>query len=96
MTTKNRTKKMADLIGAPEYSRRRWQVFIIVLIVTLTVDLVVVKDHAVPLNGWFWEQWPGWNALFGFVSCLLIIFVSKFLGHYCGLMRSEDYYEDDE
>jgi len=96
MTTKNKTQKIADYIAAPEYNRLRWKLFILVLMITLAIDLLVSKEHSASLDQWPWEQWPGWNALFGFLSCLLIIFVAKFLGHYCGLMRSEDYYEDDE
>ena len=36
---------------------------------------------------------PGWSAVYGFGSCVLLIFVSKFLGHQGGLMRREDYYD---
>ena len=36
----------------------------------------------------------GFWSLFGFVSCVAIIFVSKWYGH-LGIMKREDYYGDD-
>jgi hypothetical protein len=38
------------------------------------------------------ESIPAWGSLYGFVSCLAIIIVSKFLGK-VWLMRREDYYD---
>jgi hypothetical protein len=77
-------------IGDPTYTRRRWQLFIAALVLTVAADLLVTKGPA----AFFWQHLPGWNALFGLVSCLLIIFISKFLGYRCGLMREEDYYDE--
>lgn len=39
------------------------------------------------------EQLPGFWAGFGFVACLVIIFVSKWFGH-AGIMQREDYYDE--
>lgn len=86
--SKTRSEIFADFIGGAEYTRRRWQIFIGILVVTAIFDLFVTSDHAV----FFWEGLPGWNAGYGFISCVLIIFVSKFLGHTGGLMQKEDYY----
>ncbi len=33
-------------------------------------------------------------SVFGFVSCVAIIFISKWYGH-LGIMTREDYYDDD-
>ena len=38
------------------------------------------------------EDWPAWGSLYGFVSCVAIIVVSKILGK-LWLMRPEDYYD---
>ena len=38
------------------------------------------------------ENWPAWGSLYGLVSCVLIIVVSKLLGK-LWLMRREDYYD---
>ena len=39
-----------------------------------------------------WQTIPGFSAIYGFVGCVLIIVVSKSLGH-LWLQREEDYYE---
>jgi len=40
------------------------------------------------------ERLFGFWSLFGFISCVAIIFVSKWYGH-LGIMKREDYYGDD-
>jgi len=39
-----------------------------------------------------WEQWPGFYAVFGFVACVLLVLVSRYLLRPL-VMRGEDYYE---
>jgi len=39
------------------------------------------------------EKWPGLWALFGFLGCCVIIYVSKAFGH-AGIMVREDYYDE--
>ncbi len=39
-----------------------------------------------------WENWPGFYAVFGFVSCVLLVFISKFILRPL-VKRDEDYYE---
>ncbi len=44
-------------------------------------------------HGHFWfEGIPAWGSLYGLVSCIAIILVSKLIGK-LWLMRREDYYE---
>ena len=38
------------------------------------------------------EKLPGFWSVFGFISCVLIIIVSKWYGH-LGIMAREDYYD---
>jgi hypothetical protein len=38
------------------------------------------------------EKLPGFWSIFGFISCVLIIIVSKWYGH-LGIMAREDYYD---
>jgi hypothetical protein len=45
-------------------------------------------DHA---HFWF-EDIPAWDSIYGLVSCLLIVVVSKFLGK-LWLTRPENYYD---
>lgn len=40
-----------------------------------------------------WERLPGFWAVFGWVGCALIIFLSKAFGH-AGIMKREDYYDE--
>ena len=81
--------KIVNFFGNPAYRERRWQLFIVVLALIAGADLLVPREHV----EFFWDAIPGWAALFGFISCVLIIVASKFLGHQGGLMKDEDYYE---
>ena len=38
------------------------------------------------------EDLPAWGSIYGLVSCVVIIVVSKLIGR-LGLMRREDYYD---
>ncbi len=38
------------------------------------------------------ESFPGWGSLYGLISCIAIIVVSKLIGK-AWLMRREDYYD---
>jgi hypothetical protein len=51
---------------------------------------VLKRDVHAP-HFWF-ERIPAWGSLYGLVSCVAIIVVSKFLGK-VWLMRGEDYYD---
>jgi hypothetical protein len=50
--------------------------------------LIFRADHA---HFWF-EDTPAWGSIYGLVSCLLIIIVSKLLGK-LWLTRPENYYD---
>ena len=39
------------------------------------------------------EDFPAWGSLYGFISCVAIIVISKLIGK-LWLMRREDYYDD--
>ena len=56
--------------------------------------LLIVADFIIPRHEihFFGDKVPGFWSLFGFISCVLIIVVSKWLGHHW-LMRGEDYYD---
>lgn len=40
-----------------------------------------------------WEQWPGFYAVYGFVACVMLVLVAKYVLRPL-VMRGEDYYED--
>jgi hypothetical protein len=56
--------------------------------------LLVLVDFFIPRHEihFFGDRIRGFWSLFGFVACVLIIVVSKWIGHH-GLMKDEDYYD---
>jgi hypothetical protein len=60
--------------------------------------IVAVAEIILPLvfrggESHFWfEDVPGWGSIYGFVSCVAIVIVSKLIGK-LWLMRREDYYD---
>jgi hypothetical protein len=81
--------KLVNFFGEMRHAKLRWRLLQIVLILIVIADFVVPRAH----TQYFWQEIPGWSAFFGFVSCVAIIFISKFIGHSGGIMRDEDYYD---
>jgi hypothetical protein len=82
---------MADNGGyleRPATIRKLKIAFGIVLAVLVGLDFVVHKHPH-----FSWADVPGFYVLFGFLSCVVIIAVSKILGK-LWLTRGEDYYDD--
>lgn len=82
-------KRVVDFFGDGKYLNQRRRLFYLVLVLIVVADFLVSREHA----EYLWDSLPGWSAVYGFGSCVLLIFVSKFLGHRGGLMRREDYYD---
>jgi hypothetical protein len=82
-------RSIVGFFGDERYATGRRRLFYVVLILTVLADFIVPRDHA----EYLFDRLPGWSAVYGFSSCVVLIFVSKFLGHRCGLMRREDYYD---
>ena len=82
-------KRIVHFFGEAEHSKLRWRLFMATLAAVMIADFLVNRDH----GQFFWDFLPGWGAGFGFLSCVAIIFVSKFFGHRGGIMRDEDYYD---
>ncbi len=71
---------------------RSFVIFCICLLVLLVVgDWLLVDKKSVHT---VFEHFFGFWSLFGFLSCVAIIFVSKWFGH-LGIMKPEDYYGND-
>ena len=81
--------RVVSFFGDRKYAVPRRRLFYLVLVLTVAADFVVPREH----TEFLWERLPGWSALYGFGSCVFLIFFSKFLGHQGGLMRREDYYD---
>lgn len=60
-----------------------------VLALLVVIDFFLPRHH----SHFFWDDIPGFSAVYGLVSCVLIVVISDVLGHYW-LERSEDYYND--
>ncbi|WP_419902653.1 hypothetical protein [Kiloniella sp.] len=82
-------KKVINLFGDKKYEVwRRWAL-LAALFVVFVADFLVDREH----GEFFWDHFPGWWAGFGFVSCVVIIVISKVIGHQGRIMRYEDYYD---
>lgn len=51
-------------------------------------DFIIPKHHAI----FPWDEIPGFNAAYGFISCVAIIVAAKLIGKLL-LQKSEDYYD---
>ena len=70
---------------------KRWSLILLALILVAEVVLPLVfpgKPHHLAI-----EDWPAWGSVYGLISCVVIIIVSKFIGK-VWLMREEDHYDD--
>ena len=82
-------RRIVAFFGDGRYAPPRRRLFYLALVLVVVADFLVPREHV----EYFWERLPGWSALYGFGSCVFLIFASKFLGHQGGLMRPEDYYD---
>lgn len=70
----------------PSTIRKLWIVFSVVL------ALVVLGQTVIYVKGYFgFDTWFGFGAVYGFVSCLLMVLIAKLLGVL--LKRPENYYD---
>ena len=66
-----------------------------ILYVCLAMSILagVLVHLFIPSHAAFrWQEIPGFSAIYGFIGCILIIVVSKALGHHW-LQKEEDYYD---
>lgn len=62
---------------------------LVALVIADAVPWLVDKSHAHTAP----ERLPGFWAGFGFLACVLIVYLSKAFGH-AGIMTREDYYDE--
>lgn len=72
----------------PDTIRLLWRVFIVILLVAVAVQFATGSDGHFGIDGWI-----GFGAVYGFLSCLIMVLVAKGLGGF--LKRPEDYYGKD-
>lgn len=87
MDSENKKPEVWTWFDHPQNIKRLKIGFYIVLVLLVLPDFFMHKHSLFsPV-----EAWPGFYAVFGFVSCVVIILVSKLLGFV--LKRKEDYYD---
>ena len=65
----------------------KW-IFYIAIVVSCVLGFYFRAEHP----HFIWQKIPVYDALFGFIGCLVLIVVAKTLGHYL-LQKEEDYYD---
>ncbi len=70
----------------------KYIIFIIVFIlISLGADLLI--PHHTEHTFFWWHKLPGFELIYGFIGCVVIIIVSKFIGQ-IWLQKKEDYYPE--
>ncbi len=69
---------------------KRW--FYVSLVVVALAEIFLPHMFNGEDHHFSFEGWPAFGSLYGFISCVAIIVVSKFLGK-VWLMRREDHYD---
>ena len=61
----------------------------------IVLMLIIVADFFIPRHEihFIGDTVPGFWSLFGFVACVLIIIISKWIGS-LGIMKDENYYNE--
>lgn len=89
MSISTRTGRILEALVA----RRRPLRNAVLVVMALLVVVDVFREPA--YERFAWDGIGGFVAFYGFISCVLIIVVSKALG-YAFLYRKEDYYGESE
>lgn len=79
-------KKELKIFDKPRNVKRLLTVFYLSLLALLAAEFFIHAHPEFP-----WEAWPGFFAVYGFVSCVALIFVAKLIRIF--VKREEDYYE---
>ena len=67
--------KLVNYFGDKKFRKSRWRSLLVVLVIIVLADFLVSRPHV----DHFWRGLPGFAAVFGFISCVAIIFISKFI-----------------
>lgn len=79
-------KKELKIFDKRKNVKRFLGIFYFSLVILLIIDFFIHKHAEFP-----WEDAPEFFAVYGFVSCVLLIFIAKVLRRF--LRREEHYYE---
>ena len=64
-------EKIVNFIGDEKNAKTNKIILYVILVVVFAADFFVPREHA----HYIWDKIPGWGAVYGFVSCVLIIVV---------------------
>lgn len=67
-------------------------VFYLSLVVVVILEFILIKREHIELSLEHIAESPAFHAWYGFIACVLIILVSKLIGH-LWLMKEEDFYD---
>jgi hypothetical protein len=80
-------KREFDFFDRPGNVKWIKRMFYAVLVLLFGLDFVIHKHPH-----FSWEELPGFYVIYGFLSCVVIVAVSKILGK-LWLQKGEDYYD---
>lgn len=66
-----------------------WVALGLLTLITLVLEFTVLADY----DSHWWDSIPAFYIIWGFISCVLIIYVSKWFGKIF-LFRDESYYDN--
>lgn len=79
-------KRQLTFFDHPKNVKRLLTVFYLSLILLLGIDFFIPKHPEFP-----WEGAVNFFAAYGFISCVMLIFIAKILRRF--IKRNEDYYD---
>jgi len=79
-------KKELKIFDKPKNVKRFLGIFYVSLLILLVLDFFIHKHAEFP-----WEGAVNFFAVYGFLSCVLLIFIAKILRIF--VKRDEDYYD---
>ncbi|MHC1611026.1 MAG: hypothetical protein ACXQTW_05455 [Candidatus Methanospirareceae archaeon] len=68
-----------------------FRIYYLCLVISVLIG-ILYHYSCHPEAHFVWDKLPAFHALFGFIGCVILIVVSKAIGHHW-LMKEEDYYE---
>ena len=84
---------MSDSSHRPKSARRIIAALFITCGIGVLLDFLFLSESFDKHALFEWENWPGFYAVYGFVACVLLVLVSKYVLRPL-VMRDEDYYDE--
>ncbi|MBE0499805.1 MAG: hypothetical protein IBX47_00055 [Desulfuromonadales bacterium] len=82
------TNEKPGIFDKPENVKRLLRIFYLCVILLLIVDIFYHKH-----TYFAWEGYFGFYSVYGFVACVILVIVSKYILRPM-VMRKEDHYDD--